>query len=275
MKLRTDTLNRAAIRPYWAIVSARFRMLLQYRAAAVAGFVTQLFWGFIRVMIFGAFYRSTTAPQPMTYPDVVTYIWLGQAMFAMLPYRSDDDMRTMVRSGTVAYEMLRPLDLYTFWFSRAVATRFAPMLLRAIPMFVMAGLFFGLQLPASWVFTGAWVVATLEALLLSSAISTLLGISLLWTIAGEGESSLILGTVFILSGMIVPLPLFPDRAQPILNILPFRGLVDVPFRLYMGHIPDEEIISTLAHQLVWIVGLVAIGRRVLAQGKRRLVVQGG
>jgi ABC-2 type transport system permease protein len=250
-------------------------MLLQYRAAAVAGLGTQLFWGLIRVMIFGAFYRSTTTSQPMTYPDVVTYIWLGQATFAMLPYRMDDDIRAMIRSGTVAYEMLRPLDLYAFWFSRDVAARFAPMLLRAIPIFVMAGIFFGLRPPASWVSTGAWAVATLGALLLSSAISTLLSISLLWTIAGEGVSVLILGAVFILSGGIVPLPLFPDWAQPLLNVLPFRGLVDVPFRLYMGHIPDEEIILALVHQSVWIVGLVVLGRLVLARGKRRLVVQGG
>lgn len=41
--------------PYLAILSARFRTLLQYRAAAAAGFGTQLFWGLIRMMIFEAF----------------------------------------------------------------------------------------------------------------------------------------------------------------------------------------------------------------------------
>ena len=73
------------MKAYWAVLSARFRTLLQYRAAALAGLGTQVFWGLIRVMIFGAFYRSTTAPQPMTYPEVVTYVWLGQAFIRMLP----------------------------------------------------------------------------------------------------------------------------------------------------------------------------------------------
>ena len=36
------------MRPYWAVLSARFRMLLQYRAAALAGLGTQVFWGLIR-----------------------------------------------------------------------------------------------------------------------------------------------------------------------------------------------------------------------------------
>ncbi|MGD0111413.1 MAG: ABC transporter permease, partial [Armatimonadota bacterium] len=119
------------MRSYRAIVSARFRMLLQYRAAAAAGFGTQLFWGLIRVMIFEAFYRSTTAAQPMTLPQVVDYIWLGQATFVMtLTYYMDLDIMAMVRSGTVVYELLRPLDLYALWFSRSVASRAAPMLLR-------------------------------------------------------------------------------------------------------------------------------------------------
>ena len=34
----------------------------------------------VRTMIFAGFYRATTAPQPMTYPEVVNYIWLGQKM---------------------------------------------------------------------------------------------------------------------------------------------------------------------------------------------------
>ena len=90
-----------------ALMSARFRMLLQYRAAAMAGMSTQLFWGLIRVMIFEAFYRSSVAIHPMSYPEVVNYVWLGQAMFALLPWWMDAEIRNMVRSGTVVYELVR------------------------------------------------------------------------------------------------------------------------------------------------------------------------
>lgn len=260
---------------YWAILSARFRMLLQYRAAAVAGLGTQLFWGLIRVMIFDAFYRSTTSPQPMSYTEVVTYVWLGQAFLGMLPWMPDMEVRAMMRAGTVAYELLRPLDLYSLWFARAVASRTAPTLLRAIPMFVIAGLFFDFQLPASWAAGWAWAAAMLGALLLGSAISLLLTMSMLWTVSGEGVSALIPTLVMVLSGMMVPLPFFPDWAQSLLNVLPFRGLIDVPFRLYLGHLPPNTCLPLLAHQLAWTVALVLLGRWILARGTRRLVVQGG
>ena len=69
------------MRPYRAVLSARFRMLLQYRARAIAGFGTQLFWGFVRIMVFDAFYGSYAGAKPMELTVVITYIWLGQAFF--------------------------------------------------------------------------------------------------------------------------------------------------------------------------------------------------
>ncbi len=263
------------MRAYAAILSARFRTLLQYRAAAAAGLGTQLFWGLIRMMIFGAFYASSTQRQPMTYDEVIGYVWLGQAMFAMLPWSMDNDIRTMMRSGTVVYELLRPIDLYNAWYCRAIAMRVAPTLLRAVPMFIVAALFFGLKPPPSVASGLAWAASTLGALLLGCAITNLMSISLLWTISGEGISRLMPVAVWVLSGMVIPIPLLPDWAQPVLSFLPFGGLIDTPFRLYVGHIPAGEVAGVLLHQGVWTVALVALGRWILARGTRRLVVQGG
>jgi len=263
------------MKAYLAVLSARFRMLLQYRAAALAGMGTQLFWGLIRVMIFEAFYRSATGPHPMIFTEVVDYVWLGQAMFAILPWAIDPEIRTMVRSGTVVYELLRPLDLYSFWYGRGIASRVAPTLLRSVPLLCAAYLFFGLRMPPSPESAAAWGLSTLGALLLSGAIANLIHISLLWTVSGEGLVQLVQVGIFLFSGMIIPLPLFPDWAQPVLQFLPFGGLADLPFRLYTGHIPPGQVWSVFARQLSWTLALVLIGRWLLARGTRRLVVHGG
>ncbi|MBI3911829.1 MAG: ABC-2 family transporter protein [Armatimonadetes bacterium] len=261
--------------PYWAVASACFRVLLQYRAAAAAGFGTQLFWGLIRVMVFDAFYRSSGAPQPMSYPQVVTYVWISQALFALLPLGPDADVRAMVRTGTVAYELLRPLDLYALWYSRALAQRTATAGMRAVPMFLVAGCFLGLQPPPTWTCAAAWAVTTAGAVLLVCAVSTLATISVLWTISGEGISRMLPILAFLFSGIMLPIPLFPDWAQPLLNFLPFRGILDTPLRLYIGHLPPGQVFGLLAHQLAWTAAFVALGRWVLARGARRLTVQGG
>ena len=70
----------------------------------------------------------------MTADEVITYIWLGQAFLVLIPYQgADPDVRAMVRSGNVVYELVRPTNLYLFWYSRAIAQRTAPGVFRALP----------------------------------------------------------------------------------------------------------------------------------------------
>ncbi len=260
---------------YWAVLSAKFRSLLQYRSAALAGLVTQIFWGVIRVMIFQAFYRSTNAEQPISGSDVETYIWLSQAFLAALPWNIDLDLRALIRSGGIGYELIRPVDLYSYWFSRALAWRTAPMMMRAAPLLVFAILVMGMAPPASVGAAAAFAVSMIAAILLSSAITTFINTTMLWTITGDGVTQITFGLVLIFSGMLIPLPLFPDWAQPLINALPFRGLVDTPYRLYLGHIPAAELPQHLAHQVAWTLAFVIAGRIALSRALRRVVVQGG
>ena len=261
--------------PYLAILSSRFRTLLQYRAAAIAGVGTQLFFGVVRMMIFDAFYRSSTAPQPMTHQDVMTYIWLGQAFLLLTMLDVDKDVAAMIRTGNVAYELTRPLDLYSLWFARAFSGRAAPLAMRGLPILAAAGLFFGLRAPSSFASGALFTVALFEGLLLAASMIALMTISMVWTISGEGISRLAPPLVFFFSGISVPLPLFPDWMQGTFAVLPFRGLIDTPFRIYMGHMNGTAAVAALVQQFAWTIVFILVGRVILARSLRRLVVQGG
>jgi ABC-2 type transport system permease protein len=273
-----------ALQPYAALLGVRFRMLLQYRAAAIAGIWTQLVFGLMLIMIYEAFYRSSpVAVQPMAFDQLASYVWLGQALLAMLPWNLDRELHAMVRSGAVAYELCRPVDLYGLWYARAVAHRTAPTVLRAVPMVVIAAV--GLPLiglgewrlapPASLAAGAGFALALVCALALGCAISTLINVSLLWTIENDGVLILVTAAVSLLSGLLVPLPLLPDWAQPVLRWLPFAGVMDLPYRVYNGHIATAGLPLVLARQIGWTLAIVALGRWLLDRGMRRLVVQGG
>ncbi len=260
---------------YWAVLSAQFRAMLQYRAAALAGLATQIFWGLIRVMIFEAFFLSSTAEHPMASEDVTTYIWLGQAFLVLLPWNIDLNLREMIRGGGVAYELLRPVDLYGFWYCRSMAMRTAPAILRAVPLLTFAFVVMGMRPPASWASALAFAASMAGVVLLSASLTTLFSVSMMWTISGDGAQGIMPGLVAALSGMLVPIPLLPEWAQPLLYALPFSGLVDTPYRLYSGHIPPSALPLILLHQLGWAAAIALFGRWALSRGVRRLVVQGG
>lgn len=275
MNGQASSLATGALRPYWAVLQARLRMLLQYRAAAAAGFVTQLFWGAIRMMAFEAFFRSSSAAQPLTLEQTISYVWLTQALLLLLPMRLDREVLEMIRTGTLAYELARPVDLYGYWYARNIAGRIAPATLRAIPMFLVAWLLLGLQLPTSPASAAAFALSLVGAVLLSAAFVTLSTVTLLWTISGNGISRLLNEASWLLSGALVPLPLLPDWAQGALRALPFRGLMDTPFQLYIGSQSPREALPLFANQLLWTAALVLLGRWLLSRAARRLVIQGG
>lgn len=219
----------------------------------------------------------------MSLAMVVTYIWLGQALLGMLPWNVDAELAELIRSGGVSYELARPLDLYGYWFARTIAFRTATTTLRCIPMVIVAMfllplLGFGqwaLALPASPVAALLFLVSITCTVLLATAMTMLMHVSLVWTLSGEGLNRIMPSFVMVLSGNIVPLPLFPDWLQPFLNLQPFRGLVDVPFRIYCDDIAPAAAVPEIFQQIAWTLIIVQLGRWWLARSMRAVVVQGG
>jgi ABC-2 type transport system permease protein len=271
------------MRPYLAVFGARFLMMLQYRAAALAGIGTQFWFGAIMVMSLAAFYASGKGAPPITLPQSITYIWLGQAFLGLLPWNVDTDIAEMMRSGNVGYERLRPVDTYAYWFARAAAWRAAGTLLRCVPLIVVVAILFpligladwSLRPPADFQALVLFAVSMLCVLLLSSAMTTVVNITVVWMVSPLGIISITGSLTIILSGMVIPLPLFPHWAQLALLIQPFAGLVDLPYRIYFGNLEGFAALGAIGLQLFWTLVLVLLGRSFMTSVMQRVQVQGG
>ena len=270
------------IRPYFAVWRARFQLLLQYRAAALAGFVTQCWWGAIRIMVLVAFYKGARS-FPMTLRQTIDYIWLGQAFLMLQPWSADPDVVRMVRSGDVALERLRPVNTYAFWYARAIARRTANPLLRAVPMILTAAFVLPLIGLSEWALSpaasaeaaGLFALSLILAVALSAAIATVMDVITAAALSERGVNAVVGGMVLVFSGSVLPLPLFPEWLQPILPHQPFAGLADTPFRIYSGHLAGSAALAGLANQVVWTIVLVALGHALMTRVMSRVQVQGG
>ena len=115
---------KPSLRAYASFFRVRFQNGMQYRAAALAGMVTQFAWGFMEVMLYSSFHRSATDLFPMEFQALSSYIWLRQAFLTLfLLWQSERDLFDLISNGDVGYELCRPLDLYGMWFTKNAAGR--------------------------------------------------------------------------------------------------------------------------------------------------------
>jgi len=272
-------------RPYVAAFSARFMLMLQYRAAAVAGFATQCWWGAIKVMIYAAFYRgaSGSASAPMTLSQVITYTWLSQGFLALASWGSDPDIALAMRTGAVSYDRLRPVDTYALWYVRAAGWMTSRALPRAALMFLLAGItlpllglgHWGWALPPNATQAALFVVSMMLVVALASAIVMLLNIAVVVTLNDRGVNYLVSPFTIVLTGNLIPLALYPDWMHRLLFIQPFAGVVDIPFRVYSGNLHGQMALAGIGLQIGWTLALIVGGKMWMERVMHRLEVQGG
>ena len=269
--------------PYRAVFDSRAREEMQYRAAAFAGLVTQVVFGFIYLMVLFAFYDSSGAARPLSDAETAAYIWTGQALLALLPWNVEPATFDSIRTGTVVQELLRPVHLYRMWFVRALAwrlvrtaLRFGPMVLLSMAVFRLIGLDrYAMPLPAGASALSIAAVAVVLGALLSTSMTLLMQIAMLWTTSPEGVIRIVPTFAIVMGGTLLPLPLFPEWLQGFIHAQPLRGLVDTPARAYTADIVGIEALGALVWSAGWLIVLVVVGHLTLRRGMRRLVAAGG
>jgi len=274
---------QSVFRPYLAAFRARFLLMLQYRAAALAGFATQCWWGGIKIMVFAAFYSINAAAAPISLANAVTYVWLGQALLALLPWVADPEIGQAVRSGGVGYDRLRPVDAYGYWYARTLGWMLARALPRAVLMLLAAGIVLPLVGLGDWAWrppSGAMAgLLFIPAFVLMAALATavlMLGnIIVAASLNERGVNSVLTPLVVVFSGSLLPLDFFPDAVRGFLHVQPFAGLVDIPFRIYFADLQGFAALRGLALQAAWTLVLVALGRIAMERMMRHLEMQGG
>lgn len=266
------------MRQYLSFFKLKFTVGLQYRAAALAGISTQLFFGLVNIMVYMAFYSSGNAEVGITIEQLTTYLWLNQALFILIYINyKDPEISNMIRNGDIAYELCRPQNLYIMWFIRILASKVSSTLLRGIPLLIFASLIFP---PYRIIYPDIltiliFIIAMFISSLLITAIIVLMYLLSILLLDEKGIFTIISTISDILSGQAIPLALFPELLAKICSFLPFAYISDFAFRIFCKHITGLSIIKGLSIQLFWLITIISIGLILTKKILRRAVIQGG
>ena len=260
---------------YITVFKMRLRMELQYRGAMIGGILCQMFFGLVLVALYRALYVGK--PQSVPIESVATYVWLQQAFFRMM-VATDSDLLDKIRSGDIAYDLCRPVNMYGFYYARIMAQKLMGSIMRAAPMLVVA--FFlpkgwGMSLPSSALGFLAAIPALLLGFLCICALENITMAFTMKTLDPRGMQGLLNLLMITFSGNLFPLTLFPESWQKVIAITPYAQLLDAPIRLYTGEYAPSDAFRIYIIQAFWAVILIALGVSMWDANRKRIIVQGG
>lgn len=267
------------IRVYASLFRIRFLNLMQYRTAALGEITTRFLWGFMEVMAYLTIFRANGEDLPLAFSQMTAYVWIAQSlhMFFLVVF-GDQEIYQTIRSGGIAYELARPIDLYSRWFFQSIAQRLAYTILNGLPALIIAlflpapyGLILNCSLPTLLLF----LISMILGLCITVSFAMLLFVSLFYTMEHRGVMAIVRSTTNFLSGAVVPLPFFPEALLSAVELLPFASMLNTPLLIFSGGLTGTDALLKILLQLFWVITLIALGRLTMHRALRHLIVQGG
>lgn len=256
------------------VLSLQARKLMSYRAnfwlSAVVTFVVELAlaW-FLWSAIFRETGRSVIAGFTLS---AMVYYYVAAILLGKLvkgPER-EMDVSAEIYDGSLTRYLLYPTNYFGF--------KYAQQLGHAVPSVLELAVFGVAALVVLPSPEGLDVSAQSVAMAACSvAVSNLLHFLLVFPIEGVAfwaDNVWALNVMYrfvsqMLGGLMLPLSLFPDWAQPVLDLLPFKYLYYFPAMTLLGNVSPAAWARGLAISLAWCAAVAIVGNLIWRRGTRQ------
>lgn len=183
---------------------------------------------------------------------------------------ADDKLMHNVHSGDLASYLLRPMDYLWYSVSWKLGYRALAIVIQAIPVILLIGLFFGFDLFVTdhlpW-----FILSMLLASVIQFELNTLAGLTSFWLKKPRGLLTMYRWASRFLGGMVIPISFFPSVLEKVLFFLPFQYTLYVPSSIFAGKYqlagysmdPSTMVLLGLGYAVVLGIGVIFAWRKAL------------
>ena len=255
-------------RAVYAFLVQGFRQQAAYKVEGWLGIISSLIWFVLYAGIWAALLRG----DPAALQRQMMYV-IGTRFLSELHFLPTWEVGAKFRQGDVGLELIKPIALPVRVLGDFLG-RSVFRLLRAVPVYVLIWVAFGLGAPS----LGSIILFVISALLgwvITASLQLSLSLIALWTVQFDEAEQLYGVASSLLSGTFIPLYYLPRWIAAAAAWLPFAGVYFVPSAILSGNLTGAELVRSMGLQVAWaLVGTVVLGTMWRA-GSRKLVVQGG
>jgi len=263
------------MRLFWKITQLSFQRHLTYRAATIAGLVTNYFFGIFRAAILVALYGTQQEVAGISIQGVITYASLTQAIIGYLSLFYWFDLMDTIHTGDISSDLLKPMGYFQYWLAQDLGRAIINFLFRGVTIILAYELIFDLTWPESpiqWLFLG---ISLILSWVISFSWRFLINLSAFWSPNARGIIRLFIVLSWFFSGFLMPLRFFPDWVRTISYLTPFPHLLNTVSEIFLNVLTGTDLVIAITQQVFWVLCLILVGQLVYKSGLKKLVIQGG
>lgn len=252
-----------------------FLDMLAYRLRYYTGVINY----FISVTVYYFIWKAVFASNPtfggFDFREMITYVVVGWIIRSMYFNNIDWDLAMNIQEGKISMEMLRPVSLPMSYIGRALGEAVFRTVLLCLPTAFLLMIIFPVKAPADAAHLAAFAASLAGSVLLVASINFIVGSCAIELTSIQGLLRFKFWMQELLSGLLVPLAIFPPNLRAVSSWLPFEHIGYTPMMIYLGKISWQEIAFTMALELFWIVVLLWFGNWFWNRLSRRITIHGG
>jgi len=252
-----------------------FLNMLAFRLRYYTGVITYFINVTVYYFIWRAIYQVDPGLAGFSFAQMTTYVAVGWIIRSMYFNNIDSEMAEDILEGKITMVMIKPVSVQWSYISRALGESAFRLCLLTTPTALLLGLIFPVLAPASAAHFAAFLAAVAGSVLLVAALNFAVGCCAVRLTSILGLLRAKFWAQDLLSGVLVPVTLFPAPLRLVSRWLPFEHIGFTPMAIYLGRISWRQTAEALALEAFWIVALLAFGAWFWRAMSRRIMVHGG
>ena len=241
---------------YFVMIRMRFLTMLAYRMEYYTGIIIYSINIGAYYFLWKAIYGSQGEIGNVDFVQMTTYVAIGWMARSFYYNNIDREIAADIQEGKVAIELIRPYDYVLMKTAQAFGEGVFRFFCFAVPGFIIVSLLFPVHLPSDPFLWVSFFVSIFFSFLIFTQINLAVGLTTFFFYNNRGFMRAKRILLDLLSGLLIPIYLFPAWVQSIFTFLPFQSISYVPSMIFSGGFTTELVYLSIGKQLLWSVILI-------------------
>lgn len=263
------------IKAYRSLASRSMQNALAYRTTYLISFASNLI-GFLSLFtLWRAIYDGREQLAGMSWDQMKAYLLITFMANSLLSWYSETAISNKVLDGSVAVDLLKPLDFQKARLAETVGTSIVESGIAIVILSVLMLTMTNIPVPHSITTWILFLLSLFGSLAVKFCIVYMAGLLCFWSTGSFGIVWSRIAITNLLSGAMVPLSFFPDWLEKLALYLPFQSIVHTPASIFMERMDVWEAAQWIALQWVWAIALWIAGMGMWRWAVRKVTIHGG